>query len=348
MAIVVVILIFAFFIIMDMSVENSNEKKKKEREEKEKKAAQELKERFKQREKLYKLALKIGEVSGISYLRRITIGFRIIEDGLTPEQQELSDAATRAMETLTTEPNYSMPPPIPQEFPEPFNYDAPWWKNYSVWYRDENKWICEVCELDLNYDKQYLHTHHIYGTQRNKPKDLKALCIGCHAEQDRQGHTRLKTELDYKTFMKKYGKQRENTLKSFQSLSIQFKKDLEALKQARTFINSGITKARLRQYGNAIKDYDNAIRLMPDYASAYYNRGLAKSSIEQYENAIADYDTAICLRPDYPAAYNNRGVAKHQLGQYADAITDYDTAIKLKPDYPLVSKNREIAKCKMA
>ena len=40
--------------------------------------------------------------------------------------------------------------------------------------------------------------------------------------------------------------------------------------------------------------------------------------------AIADYDEAIRLKPDYAEAYNNRGTEKGALGQRDEAIADYD------------------------
>ena len=56
-------------------------------------------------------------------------------------------------------------------------------------------------------------------------------------------------------------------------------------------------------------DYDEAIRLQPDYPEAYYNRGNAKSKLGRLEDAIADYDEATRRRPDFPEAYKNRGAA---------------------------------------
>lgn len=53
-----------------------------------------------------------------------------------------------------------------------------------------------------------------------------------------------------------------------------------------------------------------------------------------YQKAIVDYDEAIRLKPEFPEAYNNRGVAKRDLGQYQEAIADYDKAIELKPEFP--------------
>ena len=88
-----------------------------------------------------------------------------------------------------------------------FNYQSPWWQDYSWLYRHVRGWQCEECQLSLNLDRQYLHTHHISGTQHNDPNDLKALCIACHSEQPGTNHHRLTTLEDYPEFMEKYGEQ---------------------------------------------------------------------------------------------------------------------------------------------
>ena len=99
------------------------------------------------------------------------------------------------------------PPRIPKSVPEPFDYQAKWWKEYSTWYREQRNWTCEVCQISLNDDRYYLHTHHVWGTQYNDPKDLMALCMGCHSEQPGGYHSQLKESRDYQGFMGKYGKQ---------------------------------------------------------------------------------------------------------------------------------------------
>ena len=88
-----------------------------------------------------------------------------------------------------------------------FDYQSPWWQDYSWLYRHVRGWQCEECQLSLNLDRQYLHTHHISGTQHNDPNDLKALCIACHSEQPGTNHHRLTTLEDYPEFMEKYGEQ---------------------------------------------------------------------------------------------------------------------------------------------
>ena len=63
---------------------------------------------------------------------------------------------------------------------------------------------------------------------------------------------------------------------------------------------------------------------------AYYNRGNAKYELKQYQEAIADYDKAIELNQKM-CRYYNRGNAKYELKQYQEAIADFNKAIELNP-----------------
>ena len=81
----------------------------------------------------------------------------------------------------------------------------------------------------------------------------------------------------------------------------------------------------------------NSDQLAEDlHAAAYYNRGYAYSKIGQYDPAIRDFDLAIALKPDYANAYSNRGYTYYLNGQLDRAIQDYDEAIRLKPDFRML------------
>ena len=87
----------------------------------------------------------------------------------------------------------------------PFSHQDTWWRVYSEWFREQNEWRCEKCGLSLNEDRIYLDTHHIRGIQHNDPNDLKALCIGCHAEEETpMDHSFMKTDERYRAFVNKY------------------------------------------------------------------------------------------------------------------------------------------------
>jgi tetratricopeptide (TPR) repeat protein len=87
----------------------------------------------------------------------------------------------------------------------------------------------------------------------------------------------------------------------------------------------------LGQHQSAIEDYNKAISLKP-FAAIYYQRGIVYSRLDQHQRAIEDFNEAIRLKPNYAGAYQSRGVMYTVLLQYQRAIEDYNEAISLEPD----------------
>ena len=52
------------------------------------------------------------------------------------------------------------------------------------------------------------------------------------------------------------------------------------------------------RYERAIRDFDQALRLDPDYARAYFNRGLAYARGDQHDRARSDFQKALTLGYD--------------------------------------------------
>ena len=58
-------------------------------------------------------------------------------------------------------------------------------------------------------------------------------------------------------------------------------------------------------------------------------RGAVRSTLGDNKGSIEDYDQAIKLKPDYPLAYYNRGLARSTLGDKQSAILDHQKAAEL-------------------
>ena len=116
---------------------------------------------------------------------------------------------------------------------------------------------------------------------------------------------------------------------------------------AEAYNRLGTAKRELGQNFEAISDFNEAIRLKPDFAEAYYNRGVAKHVLNHLEDSIADLNIAIHLKPDYGEAYYNRGVAKRLLNHLEDSIADLNIAIHLKLDYGEAYYNRARSKSEL-
>lgn len=63
----------------------------------------------------------------------------------------------------------------------------------------------------------------------------------------------------------------------------------------------------------------------------YHNRGLALFHEGFVPNAIKDYNKAINIKPNYSHVYNDRGAAQLDMGNFPAALKDFDSAIRLNP-----------------
>lgn len=58
---------------------------------------------------------------------------------------------------------------------------------------------------------------------------------------------------------------------------------------------------------------------VPSTAEDFFYRGVEKFQKKDYQGAIKDFDQALLINPDFAEAYNNRGNARAGLGDYREA-----------------------------
>ena len=130
-------------------------------------------------------------------------------------------------------------------------------------------------------------------------------------------------------------------------------------------------------YDQAMRHFDRAIQIWPEYADAYLNRGLAEHGASHRVEALADLGKALDLDPNLTRAYNargqiylengdvrktirdcsrsiqvnptvdayyQRGEAYEKLGEHQKAIADFDAAIAESREAPFAYRARSVAK----
>lgn len=82
-------------------------------------------------------------------------------------------------------------------------------------------------------------------------------------------------------------------------------------------------------------------------ALAHTEKGLDYFSKNKFEQAVKEYDEAIRLYPDLAAAHNDRGSALFALGRFGDAALCFNRAIEIDPKYAQAHFNLALAHIKL-
>jgi tetratricopeptide (TPR) repeat protein len=139
----------------------------------------------------------------------------------------------------------------------------------------------------------------------------------------------------------------------------------------------GLAKMGPGTYDQAIRHFDRATQIWPEYAEAYLNRGVAEHNLQRPAPALVDLDKALDLDPNLTRAYDERGqiyledgdprkaieelsqsirlnatlegysqrgVAYEKVGEHQKAIADFDAAIAARRESPYIYRARAAAK----
>ena len=124
----------------------------------------------------------------------------------------------------------------------------------------------------------------------------------------------------------------------------------EALDTVKTLINQHPNEALLHNIGGvcykatgqlemAVKCFEKAVVIKPDFADAHYNLGLSLQELNQLDAAVKSYQVTLALQNNYFKAHNNLGIIYKEFGQMGDAVKSFEQAIDLQPDYAEAHNN---------
>jgi len=102
----------------------------------------------------------------------------------------------------------------------------------------------------------------------------------------------------------------------------------------------GVNSTKKKNYQEAIKYYDEAIKLNPKYELVWANKGHTLFSMKNYKDALPCYQKWIELRPKLPMALESIGKCYIHLSRYDKAFECLDKAANLGPESWSVWDNR--------
>lgn len=114
----------------------------------------------------------------------------------------------------------------------------------------------------------------------------------------------------------------------------------------------GVVRTMLKNYPDAIADFDYALKDNPDFTVALMGRGYARlmnSMTADPANgfatrdaalAVEDFDHALKLNPALVYAWFNKGVIFYTQGDFTSAMQCFSEAIRLDPDFGQAYYNR--------
>lgn len=97
------------------------------------------------------------------------------------------------------------------------------------------------------------------------------------------------------------------------------------------YIKRAKISQNLRDYRNALADYDRILRLQPYQTQYRLNRASLHAQLGNIQAEIEDYNYLLSLNPQSPRIYQQRALARMRSHDYLGAINDYSSLIKLKP-----------------
>jgi tetratricopeptide (TPR) repeat protein len=97
--------------------------------------------------------------------------------------------------------------------------------------------------------------------------------------------------------------------------------------------NLGVALVRQGYLQEAMGHWERVLQINPNHAEAEYNMAVALVRLGRLEEAIGHYEATLLIKPDYPEAHYFLGKALEKLGRRAEAAWHYRQQLEIDPDF---------------
>ena len=109
----------------------------------------------------------------------------------------------------------------------------------------------------------------------------------------------------------------------------------DVIARARSHNNQGWFDFKNNNYGEAIKQFEQAVKADSKFVIAHYNLGCVYLEMKKYRGAVDAFDEAIALAQKFKEAYYNRSFAYFRMSKFQEAKLDVTKALDIDPNYRL-------------
>ena len=103
--------------------------------------------------------------------------------------------------------------------------------------------------------------------------------------------------------------------------------------------NLALAQEKNGKFDAAMSNYDRLLKFKPNFEMGYYNRGRLKLMKNDFDGAIKDLKRALQIETRLVAAQNEIAIAHFKQGLYNDAWQDLQTAVKINTTNEIVNSN---------
>lgn len=174
----------------------------------------------------------------------------------------------------------------------------------------------------------------IFGKKYDEALEAASVAL-LYDLEDGKLHMNLLARFPVPDLMPKESEYLDETIKRFMKKH----RDNPQLEKALSHYKLGLISENGRKIKEAIKEYDNALSVFPDFASASLRKGMMYDALNDIKRALTHFLEAGAADPQFPLAFFDQGLCYKRLNKQDEALESYKKCIALDPDNAAAHNN---------